>query len=111
MKTILFAEDTIELQELMVGILESKGFKVITANNGLEALNIFTTTPVDIIITDLEMPIMNGVELVHKIRTLNSTIPIVMWSASENPNIKSLNLFSQKTSGKKDILNFLKEVA
>lgn len=114
MSTILLAEDTEELRELLQGALEKKGFKVIIAKNGMEALRIFKNNMpnIDGVVTDLEMPMMNGIQLVKEIRSLDSTIPIVMWSGSQNPKLPKLNLFLSKSDGSKGVVDFLlKEAA
>ncbi len=61
-------------------LLEEQGYKVTTAMEGLEALERFTETPYDIVITDYKMPRMNGLELIGHIRQLAPTTPIVLIS-------------------------------
>ncbi len=109
MKTILFVEDTEELRELMTFQLSKLGFKVITAQNGMEGLRLFKQFEgyIDAVVTDLEMPMMNGVQLVEQIRALNSFIPIVMWSGAVNPGIKGLNSFLHKNTMPKEIATLL----
>jgi two-component system, chemotaxis family, sensor kinase CheA len=49
--------------------LESAGYHVVTAEHGQQALEVLETTPVDAVVTDLDMPVCNGFELTHQIRT------------------------------------------
>lgn len=65
---ILLAEDTPFFARTTKGYLESAGYEVITAENGREAFEILSRQPVDIVISDIEMPLMNGLELVRAIR-------------------------------------------
>lgn len=111
MKTILLVDDTQELRDLMQFQIEKAGFKVVTAQNGAEALRLFKAIPeIQAIVTDLEMPIMNGIQLVQAVREIDAQVPIVMWSGAINPNIASISFF-QKEEGYKPIIQVLKGVA
>jgi CheY-like chemotaxis protein len=61
-------------------MLEKGGFEVVTANDGAEALERLIDTTVDIVITDLEMPRVNGYELIENLRHRASTqeVPVVV---------------------------------
>ena len=67
-KTILLAEDTLFFQRLVKGHLSSAGYEVITADNGAEALEKMKTNKVDMIISDIEMPVMDGLEFLRAVR-------------------------------------------
>jgi two-component system chemotaxis sensor kinase CheA len=75
-KTILLAEDTLFFQRLVKGHLSSAGYEVITADNGAEALEKIKTNKVDMIISDIEMPIMDGLEFLRAVRA-DEQIPYV----------------------------------
>jgi len=64
-------------------MLELDGHQVTEASNGAEALNLFTPGEFDLVITDFEMPIMNGDELAEGIKLLAPSLPILMITASE----------------------------
>lgn len=66
--TILLVEDTQFFLRLVKGYLESEGFEVITAENGREALQKLQQVSVDAVVSDIEMPVMSGIELVRAIR-------------------------------------------
>ena len=70
-KTILLVEDEEIIREMIRQILLTSGYKIVTAGNGIEALKICETgkTTFDLLITDLNMPQMNGRELAEKIRS------------------------------------------
>ena len=61
--------------------LKSKGYSVVTANNGQEAMETIKKEPLDIIFLDLHMPVMDGVETLKNIRQLNKDIPVVLITA------------------------------
>jgi len=67
-KTILLAEDTLFFQRLVNNHLISAGYEVITADNGAEALEKLKANKVDMIISDIEMPEMDGLELIRAVR-------------------------------------------
>jgi len=78
-KKVLLAEDTSFFRTLETGYLESMGCIVQSARNGKEALNLLTSGSYDIVVTDLVMPEMNGIELTRQIRENPSTqhIPVI----------------------------------
>ncbi|MCG3690582.1 response regulator transcription factor [Aliarcobacter butzleri] len=78
--SILFVEDDLEIQKNMSKILSLLCNKVYVASNGLEAYEIFTNNIIHIIITDYEMPFINGYDLVLKIREISQNIPIIILS-------------------------------
>lgn len=79
-KTILVVEDEEEIREDLALFLEFSGYLVFQASNGKEAYQIYQDNVLDLIITDIEMPRMNGLELTEKIRTQDTTISILMIS-------------------------------
>ena len=78
-KSVLLAEDSITSRMLLKGILESAGYRVTTAVDGLDALTTCQKTTFDLIVSDVEMPRMNGFELTTKIReTFGAHLPVVL---------------------------------
>ncbi len=80
MKKILLAEDDRNLSRSMDTWLTLEGFQVITVFNGEEALNKVKNQQYDLLITDISMPRLNGIELINKIRKIDKTIPIMVVS-------------------------------
>ncbi|AXH09042.1 two-component system response regulator [Malaciobacter halophilus] len=78
--TILYVEDDLEIQSNIKKILDLLFAEVYIANNGKEALDIFKTNYIHIVLTDYEMPYLNGYELTQQIRQLSEHIPIVILS-------------------------------
>lgn len=81
--TILYVEDEQYVREEIEDMLSIKIKKLITVSNGQEALDLFKSeeNDIDIIITDIQMPIMNGLELIENVRQINQDIPIIITSA------------------------------
>jgi DNA-binding response OmpR family regulator len=77
---VLIVEDDINTRELVQKYLEKDGHTVTTSGNGTDALDILTNTTFDIIILDLMLPEINGLEICKIIRT-KTNIPIVMVTA------------------------------
>ncbi len=79
-KRILVVDDTITARILMKNILESAGYLVKTANDGTEALKLMQKDDFDMLVTDIEMPKMNGIELTAAVRKddLRKHIPIIL---------------------------------
>ncbi|WP_136479978.1 response regulator [Cognatitamlana onchidii] len=75
--TILIAEDDIISQNNIADILEQEHFKVNSVENGWEAICAFETCKYDLIIMDLQMPILNGCEATKAIRKSNKHIPVL----------------------------------
>ena len=79
--TILVIEDEDSLLQLYRIVLEKEGFKVLTVHNGQEAWDLIENEHVDLVITDILMPVMNGVDLVREIRKTDEMTPLVIISA------------------------------
>ena len=79
-RRILLVDDSISVRKFVGQMLEKANFDVVTANDGAEALRKLADTTVDAVITDLEMPRVNGYELIEDLRARASTraVPIVV---------------------------------
>jgi two-component system chemotaxis response regulator CheY len=71
-KTILFVDDSESIREIVQFTLENEGYKVLLGINGVDALKHLNGTNIDLIITDLHMPEMNGIDLIKEIRKNHS---------------------------------------
>ena len=85
-KHILLVEDSITTRNLLKNILEMAGFQVTTAVDGMEAWNLVKINQYSIIVSDVDMPNMNGFELTEKIKkdAVHSTLPIILVTARES---------------------------
>ncbi|MFT7243732.1 MAG: two-component system response regulator FlrC [Candidatus Azotimanducaceae bacterium] len=80
-KCILVVEDDFELQEAVAETLKLAGFKVRTANNGIEALSVLERCEVDMVVSDVSMPGMDGIELLENIRKTHTQMPVLIVTA------------------------------
>jgi len=78
--TILLAEDDSSVRDAMVAILEYGGYKVITAENGQEAVRQFQENSVDMLLLDVIMPVMNGVEAYWAIKKIAPDVRVLFTS-------------------------------
>jgi two-component system chemotaxis sensor kinase CheA len=84
-KSILIAEDSITSRMLLKGILESAGYQVKTAVDGLEAFTALRAERFDLVVSDVEMPRLNGFDLTARIRADRklAELPVVLVTALE----------------------------
>lgn len=80
--TILLVEDEELLRAGVQEMLEIQGFRVITAPNGQEALACLTSEGIDLVVTDLVMPQMNGIDFVQQLRKIRPDVPVIVVSGS-----------------------------
>lgn len=87
-KTILIADDSSTMRTMLVAIIEGLGdYKTVEAYSGFEALRLLPREKVDLILTDINMPDINGLELISYLRA--------------NPNYKDIPIFIISTEGSK----------
>jgi len=79
--TILYVEDDDKTREQVSEILKLYSDDVITASNGLEAMEIYNSFDVQLIITDIEMPKLNGIDFIKKVRDKDIQTPIIVTTA------------------------------
>jgi len=112
-KTVLLAEDNKVNSKITVSILKSANCNVFTAENGKKAVEIFKNENIDLILMDIEMPIMNGYEAAAIIRKENKEVPIIaLTSHSDKKSIheardSGINRVLDKSSGKKELLDLV----
>ncbi|OCL82989.1 EAL domain-containing response regulator [Arcobacter porcinus] len=84
--TVLYAEDEKELRDVTAGFLESFTKVQYIASDGEEAFNLFLEhqDSIDLIITDINMPHLNGMDMIKKIKEINRKIPIIITTAFSN---------------------------
>ncbi len=92
-KRILVVDDDPRYLRLLEANLRTDGYEVVTAQDGLEAINIFSSQPIDLILLDILMPNLDGFETCQRIREF-SNVPIIMLTAKgeEKDRIRGLDL-------------------
>ena len=82
-KKVLIVDDEIHIVHVVAIKLRNNGYEVVSANNGAEAYELACEVNPDIIVTDYQMPVMTGMELVEQLRKNEQTknIPVIMLTA------------------------------
>ena len=80
-KQILVIDDDLMTLEVLRKILEAEGYQVVTASDGQKGLDAFHQAPIDLVITDLVMPVKDGLRTIMELRKENQQIPIIAISA------------------------------
>lgn len=76
--SILVVDDEADLRDSVSALFKAYGFKVMTASNGQEALDSHNKQPAHIVLTDIRMPVMDGVQLITTLKTKNPNTPVVL---------------------------------
>ena len=81
MDTILIVDDEKNYPLVLSAVLQEEGFETLTANSGQEALAVLDSSDVDLVLTDMKMPQMDGIELLQRIKTIDAELPVIMMTA------------------------------
>jgi len=81
METVLIVDDEKNYPHILSAVLEEEGFEALTAHSGHEALEILGDADVDLVLTDMKMPAMDGMELLERIKAKELDIPVIMMTA------------------------------
>jgi two-component system response regulator CpxR len=86
-KVILCVDDNEQELSVLKFMLETNGYRVLAAANGQEAISLFATTPqIDLVLTDMSMPQMNGGQLVMRLKRMRSHVPMVLLADAQSAN-------------------------
>ena len=78
---VLVVDDEPNMRRVLEIMLRKAGHFVFAAGNGLEALDILRDNPIDLVITDMRMPVMNGIELLTRLREDGAEVPVIVITA------------------------------
>jgi len=81
METVLIVDDEKNYPPVISAVLQEEGFETLTANSGKEALEILEYSDVDLILTDMKMPVMDGIELLEHIKEKDPDLPVIVLTA------------------------------
>jgi len=81
METVLIVDDEKNYPPILSAVLEDEGFEALTAYSGQEALDILNHADVDLVLTDMKMSGMDGIELLERIKKNESELPVIMMTA------------------------------
>ena len=85
MKTVLVVEDEKAIREGLRRLLSREGYQVLTAENGLEALDIVGSNTIDVILCDLKMPVMGAIEVLEKVGESRPELPVIIVTGQGTP--------------------------
>jgi two-component system chemotaxis response regulator CheY len=90
-RTIMTVDDSPSIRQMVGFTLRQAGHRVVEAADGREALSRLAQQPVDLVITDLNMPQVNGLELIRRVRALPALrfVPIVLLTTESDPAKKT----------------------
>jgi len=114
---ILYVEDEEVIRESIARFLKRRIKDIYLASNGKDGLELFVAHKPDIVITDIRMPLMDGLEMAAGIKELNEDVPIIVTTAynEEEYFLRSIDIgvdkFIKKPINNKDLLNALSKVA
>jgi len=117
-RKVLVVDDEIHIVHVVAIKLRNNGFKVISAENGAEAFQLACQEKPDIIVTDFQMPLMTGLQLVQKLRATEQTkdVPVIMLTARdfavEDEQKENLRIseFISKPFSPKELLRSIEDV-
>ncbi len=90
-KTIITVDDSVTMRKLVSLTLRGAGYRVLEAGDGVDALQILRTQPVDLMILDVNMPRMNGIQLTKEVRNMSQfrSTPILMLTTESDNSVKT----------------------
>ena len=81
MDTVLIVDDEKNYPPVIAAVLEEEGFGTLTANSGMEALEILRQSDIDLVLTDMKMPGMDGIQLLENVKIKDPYLPVIMMTA------------------------------
>ncbi|MBU0484163.1 MAG: sigma-54 dependent transcriptional regulator [Proteobacteria bacterium] len=85
MPTILVVDDELSMREFLQILLEKEGFTVLTASDGVKALELAKKETINLLISDIKMPGLGGLALLEQIKEIDASIPVIMITAYASP--------------------------
>ena len=81
MDTVLIVDDEKNYPPIIAAVLQEEGYETLTANSGMDALEILKHSDVDLVLTDMKMPGMDGISLLERIKEKDMDLPVIMMTA------------------------------
>lgn len=112
-KSILYLEDDLQIANSFSRVISLFFTKIVHCKNGYEGLDVYNKYKFDLILSDINMPIMNGLEFIKNIRKLDKKIPIFLVTSREKKDFDfeklEINGYLQKPLALKEFMDFIKE--
>lgn len=117
-KTILVTDDYNVTRRVMGHILEHYGYRVMVAAHGLEALDVLAAHPIDLLLLDINMPEMDGLTLLERLRTTPeyAALPVIILTASGQDDDRQraeelgANGFLNKPTGSAELIEVVQAI-
>jgi CheY-like chemotaxis protein len=87
MKTILFVDDDLVFRELLRRVFQEEGFRVLLAENGMQATSVVTNEKPDVAILDLQMPRKSGLDLAEELNAIDPALPLILYTAYDDARL------------------------
>lgn len=87
--SLLITDDDRDFRETLSGIFEDRGYRTILAGDGEEALDVIQREPVHLLLLDMHMPRLTGLETIRRLRTLQLDLPCILISAALDRQIEA----------------------
>lgn len=107
---ILYADDSTTLLDGWKSVLELHGYDVLTASNGTEALEVFVSHPVDLVLLDYHMPQMNGDAAAAQMKARKNDVPIALLSADDVSTMSDIKVVDALISKSESVTTVLRIV-
>jgi CheY-like chemotaxis protein len=88
-RRVLVAEDNKNVQAVLAATLSSMGFDVSLAGDGIEALTFFLESSFDLVLTDLQMPLMDGSIVAHYIKERSPNTPVILLTGADRETVRT----------------------
>jgi CheY-like chemotaxis protein len=98
-KTVLVVDDEQDLREMVAFEFEMRGAKIFSVNNGLSALGIVETEPIDAIVTDIRMAGCDGIELLNNLRAKSLFSPVVIFITAYDSDLPPCDAYRMGAEG------------
>lgn len=105
-KLILSVDDDSALLCSRYKLLSSAGYGVISANDGIQALQLFGSNPVDLVLLDYSLPVLDGCQVAEAMKEYEPDVPIIMVSGADVPekSLAPVNRYVRETEGPEVLL-------
>jgi len=110
-KTLLIVDDEASIRDIYQAEFEDAGYRVLLAEDGEQALKIFWDDKPDLVILDIQMPGMNGLEALRQMKTIDAAVPVLLYTAYPNYMEDIASWASEEYIIKSGDLTGLKEAA
>ena len=101
--TILVIDDEESVRMVLKRALEDAGYQVVEAANGRQGLELFRTAPADLIVTDIEMPEMDGLELILELTRAFLNVKVIALSGLASNELQAAKLFGARRTFSKPL--------